>query len=135
MEKPIQAMRFGLFGREENSLILIHGPTGALSIRILKRLFDFEAVHQRIGNSLDQQETPLQVPKKTKLYVEQTQRECEQGALMHSVFQRDLCKLRLETARAYVKTLTEPSMVKPNSIYTALILPSFLSPNTNLYVE
>ena len=110
------AMRFGLFGREENSLILLHGPTGALSIKILKRQFDFEVLHQRIGSSSSQQEVPLQVPKKTKLYVEQTQREIEQGSLMHSMFQRDLCKLRLETARAYVKTLTDPSMVRAISI-------------------
>jgi hypothetical protein len=45
------------------------------------------------------------------LYVEQTQREREQAVTMHSSFQRDLCKLRLETARAYVKTLTDVQMV------------------------
>ncbi|MGB1603852.1 MAG: hypothetical protein ACPIOQ_64570, partial [Promethearchaeia archaeon] len=45
--------------------------------------------------------------KKTKLYVEQTQREKDQCVDMHRIFQRDLCKLRLNTARAYVKVLTE----------------------------
>lgn len=49
----------------------------------------------------------LQVPKKTRLYVEQTQREREQAADMHRMFQRDLAKLRLTTARAYVKILTD----------------------------
>jgi hypothetical protein len=49
----------------------------------------------------------LQVPKKTRLYVEQTQREREQAADMHRVFQRDLARLRLTTARAYVKILTD----------------------------
>ena len=53
------------------------------------------------------QDIPLNVPKKTKLYVEQTQREREQAIDMHRIFQRDLCKLRLSTARAYVKVLTD----------------------------
>jgi Bardet-Biedl syndrome 1 protein len=73
---------------------------------------------------------PLDVPKKTKLYVEQTQRERDQATEMHRIFQviatyhvlschhpgcsrrrfrkqRDLCKLRLSTARHYVKIITD----------------------------
>jgi hypothetical protein len=94
------------------------------------------------------QDIPLAVPKKTRLYVEQTQREREQvrapasaaravqhakantnvasvgaerprrcadtvlrgsaqAADMHRTFQRDLAKLRLTTARSYVKVLTD----------------------------
>ncbi len=49
------------------------------------------------------QDVPLAVPKKTRLYVEQTQREREQAGPMHRAFQRDLLKMRLEAARAYVK--------------------------------
>jgi Bardet-Biedl syndrome 1 protein len=54
-----------------------------------------------------EQDIPLTVPKKTKLYIEQTQRERDQAVEMHRLFQRDLCKLRLATARAYVKVLTD----------------------------
>ena len=60
---------------------------------------------------------PLNVPKKTKLYVEQTQREREQAVDMHRIFQRDLCKLRLSTARAYVRVLTD------NTVYSPLFTP------------
>lgn len=56
---------------------------------------------------LPEQEVPLDVPKKTRLYVEQTQREREHAVDMHRVFQRDLVKMRLETARALVKVLTD----------------------------
>ena len=52
------------------------------------------------------QDIPLKVPKKTKLFVEQTAREKENATLMHRAFQRDLCKLRLTTARNYVKIIT-----------------------------
>lgn len=51
--------------------------------------------------------TCTQVPKKTRLYVEQTQRERDCASDMHRTFQRDLAKLRLTTARAYVKVLTD----------------------------
>jgi len=63
-----------------------------------------------------EQDIPLNVPKKTKLYVEQTQREREKAPDIHRAFQRDLCKLRLTTARAYVKTLTDGLMVSILSI-------------------
>lgn len=47
------------------------------------------------------------VPKKTKLYVEQTQREKLQAGEIHRAFQKDLCRLRLTAARAYVGTITD----------------------------
>ncbi|KAM9133631.1 BBSome complex member BBS1 isoform 2-T2 [Pangshura tecta] len=47
----------------------------------------------------------LSVPKKTRLYVDQTLRERENAVAMHRVFQMDLYRLRLMAARAYVKAL------------------------------
>jgi hypothetical protein len=41
----------------------------------------------------------------------QTQREREHAPEIHRAFQRDLCKMRLEASRAYVKTLTDGQMV------------------------
>ena len=61
----------------------------------------------RVNRRLYERDIPLAVPKKTKLYVEQTQREREQAVDMHRIFQRDLCKLRLSTARAYVKIISD----------------------------
>lgn len=49
----------------------------------------------------------LQVPKKTRLYLEQTKRETEQAPDMHRIFQRDLAKLKLTAARTYVQLLTD----------------------------
>ena len=48
-----------------------------------------------------------QVPKKTRLYLEQTKRETEQAPDMHRIFQRDLAKLKLTAARTYVQLLTD----------------------------
>lgn len=105
VEKPIQAIRYGPYGREENTLIIIHGK-GSITVKMWKRTADVDGSNPAAGPP-PEQDIPLAVPKKTKLYVEQTQREKEMAADIHSVFQRDLCRLRLEAARAYVKTITE----------------------------
>mmetsp|Transcript_17466 Transcript_17466/g.38031 ORF Transcript_17466/g.38031 Transcript_17466/m.38031 type:complete len:600 (-) Transcript_17466:231-2030(-) len=98
-------LRFGRFGREDNTMIMTHS-SGSLSIKILPRHANLEVTGNTAGPP-PEQDIPLNVPKKTKLYVEQTQREREQAIDMHRIFQRDLCKLRLSTARAYVKVLTD----------------------------
>ncbi|GFR47769.1 hypothetical protein Agub_g9536 [Astrephomene gubernaculifera] len=102
---PVTALWFGRYGREDNTLLAIT-KSGALDIKILPRTANLE-VGAVGGGPPPEQEIPLAVPKKTRLYVEQTQREREQAADMHRTFQRDLAKLRLTTARAYVKVLTD----------------------------
>mmetsp|Transcript_47681 Transcript_47681/g.152835 ORF Transcript_47681/g.152835 Transcript_47681/m.152835 type:complete len:596 (+) Transcript_47681:319-2106(+) len=103
--EPVMGLRFGRFGREDNTL-LYTGRSGALSIKMLPRSANLEVTSNTTGPP-PEQDIPLNVPKKTKLYVEQTQREREQAIDMHRIFQRDLCKLRLQTARAYVKVLSD----------------------------
>jgi len=103
--EPLTALRFGSYGREESALICV-GASGALTIKMLQRQADLEASTSPPGPPAEQ-DVPLSIPKKTKLYVEQTQREREQATEMHRIFQRDLCKLRLSTARSYVKIITD----------------------------
>mmetsp|Transcript_11120 Transcript_11120/g.38624 ORF Transcript_11120/g.38624 Transcript_11120/m.38624 type:complete len:635 (+) Transcript_11120:151-2055(+) len=105
MTDLVTGLRFGRFGREDNVLVCTT-KHGALAVKILPRLANLEVSSQPVGPP-PEQDIPLSVPKKTRLYVEQTQREREQATEMHRVFQRDLCKLRLQTARAYVKVLTD----------------------------
>jgi Bardet-Biedl syndrome 1 protein len=52
---------------------------------------------------------PLSLPKKTKLYVEQCARERDCAKSMHTVFQRDLCRVRLATARQFVGIISHGS--------------------------
>ena len=53
------------------------------------------------------QETPLNMPKKTKLFVEQSQRERDQSQEIYRTYMKDLFKLRLKVSSNYVKTLKE----------------------------
>eukprot|EP00357_Protocruzia_adherens_P031936 CAMPEP_0114996454 /NCGR_PEP_ID=MMETSP0216-20121206/14318_1 /TAXON_ID=223996 /ORGANISM="Protocruzia adherens, Strain Boccale" /LENGTH=587 /DNA_ID=CAMNT_0002360657 /DNA_START=155 /DNA_END=1918 /DNA_ORIENTATION=+ len=101
----ILGMRFGVFGREEGSLIL-STRSGGIVVKMLQRQAHLERSGLAQGPPAEQ-DIPLSIPKKTKLYVEQTQRERDQGIEMHRAFQRDLCKLRVQTARAYVKMLSD----------------------------
>jgi len=101
----VTALRFGQYGREEGCLAVV-GASGSLSIKMLQRTAKFDVGSGAAGPP-PEQDVPLSIPKKTKLYVEQTQRERQQSTEMHRAFQRDLCKLRLSTARAYVKMITD----------------------------
>ncbi|GAB5362419.1 hypothetical protein AAMO2058_000795300 [Amorphochlora amoebiformis] len=102
---PITGMIFGPYGRESGALALLH-TNKAVTIKILRRQAKLEITpEEKKSAERKAREVPLPIPRKTKLYVEQTKREQDQAVEMHSRFQRDLCKLRLTTARAYVKVL------------------------------
>eukprot|EP00662_Eupelagonemidae_sp_cell21_P026664 gene26664-65942_t len=97
-----RALRAGNDRHCIDNTLIITVKSGSVMIKMLPRTASLEHC----------QEIPLKVPKKTKLYSDgrletQTQREKDFGIEMHRVFQRDLCKLRLQTARAYVKILTD----------------------------
>ncbi|XP_065826341.1 Bardet-Biedl syndrome 1 protein homolog isoform X2 [Oscarella lobularis] len=102
-EDSVTAMKFGRFGREEGALILTT-KSGGLVVRLLKRTAEFEAKEQAPGPPAAQS-TKLDVPKKTKVAVDQIHREREHATAMHRAFQHDLYRLKLETARTYVKSV------------------------------
>jgi len=97
-------MQFGRFGREDGVLLLVM-QGGAMAIKILKRTVNFEAKDPNPGPPKAQL-AKLNIPRKTKVFVDQTVRERENAEAMHNTFQRDLYRLRLETARSYVKAVT-----------------------------
>jgi len=68
-------MTFGKFEREQNSLIMTT-KSGGLIIKFLKRnaKSTFEDINIRPPA---EQKEPISVPKKTKLYIDQTVREKE----------------------------------------------------------
>ncbi len=116
-------MKFGRFGREEASLLLVT-QGGSLIIKILKRTANLD-VKELTPGPPKAQSVKLNVPKKTKVFVDQTVRERENGVgkgqtgkqchvhsafsflrvVMHNTFQRDLLRLKLETARSFVKAI------------------------------
>ena len=102
----VTGMKVAKYGREESALIVVLA-SGSLLISMLPRRASISATKSADQGPPPEQDIPLNVPKRTNLYVELTKREKESAVDMHRVFQRDLCKLRLQTARAYVKILTD----------------------------
>lgn len=93
VEENIYAMKFGRLGREDATLVLITKSKyfslmiernafllldGGLIIKILKRTATFEESDVLHGPPKEQQ-VKIDVPKRTKLYVDQTLREKEQA--------------------------------------------------------
>lgn len=111
----VTSICFGRYGREDGTLIMTT-KGGGLMVKILKRTAAFEDRDTAPGPPLAQS-IRLNVPKKTKLYVDQTLRERENGLAMHNAFQMDLSRLRLATAKAYVKAL-ESSLTPMSSSLT-----------------
>ena len=68
-------MKFGRFGREDGALLLVM-QGGALAVKILKRTVNFEAKDPNPGPPKAQM-AKLNIPKKTKVFVDQTVRERE----------------------------------------------------------
>ncbi|XP_014667462.1 PREDICTED: Bardet-Biedl syndrome 1 protein-like [Priapulus caudatus] len=120
-DSVITGMKFGRYGREDSTLIMIN-KGGGLLIKILKRTAQFEE-GAMVAGPPPAQALKLNVPKKTKLFVDQTMRERESSVVMHRMFQHDLYRLRLNTAKSYVSSL-ESSL---NPISSSLSEPVKLS--------
>merc|ERR1712151_93931 len=91
----VTGLKLGTFGREEGSMVLSF-RSGSLMVKILQRTANLDVSSSTPGPP-PEQDIPLDVPKKTKLYVEQTSRERDQAIDMHRTFQRarSLCHFAL----------------------------------------
>ncbi|XP_055628278.1 Bardet-Biedl syndrome 1 protein homolog isoform X2 [Toxorhynchites rutilus septentrionalis] len=99
--ETVTALKFGRLGREEHVLILVTSD-GSLIVKILKRTAEFPTTDNIYDMKTSNEEAPgsLQIPKKTKIFVEQTLREKEHAAAIHNSFQTELWRMRLTAARA-----------------------------------
>eukprot|EP00761_Pharyngomonas_kirbyi_P013648 gb/GECH01013677.1/.p1 GENE.gb/GECH01013677.1/~~gb/GECH01013677.1/.p1 ORF type:complete len:624 (+),score=115.66 gb/GECH01013677.1/:1-1872(+) len=98
-------MQFGTYGRESNVLAIVYRG-GGLAIRMVRRGANLEE-GQVQGGPPPEQDTPLTIPRTTRLALEQARREQRYGVEMHRAFQRDLCQLRLRAAKGFVRILTD----------------------------
>ncbi|XP_068615019.1 Bardet-Biedl syndrome 1 protein [Brachionichthys hirsutus] len=111
----VTSICFGRYGREDGTLIMTT-KGGGLMVKILKRTAALDDRDNAPGPPLAQS-IRLNVPKKTKLYVDQTLRERENAGAMHRAFQMDLSRMRLSAAKAYVRAL-ESSLTPMSSSLT-----------------
>ncbi|CAF3501254.1 unnamed protein product [Rotaria socialis] len=103
IEENVYAMKFGRLGREDATLVMVT-KNGGLVLKILKRTAVFEESDVLHGPPKEQQ-VKIDVPKRTKLYVDQTLREKEQAENMYRIFQQDLIRLKLLTGKEFLKSI------------------------------
>ncbi|XP_022916121.1 BBSome complex member BBS1 [Onthophagus taurus] len=96
------AIIFGQLGQEEHVMVIVT-MSGALNLKILKRTADFNLNKEDSMSAPIQQAKPLPLPKRSKLFLEQSMRERQNPIDMHQNFQKDLIRLRLLAARAMVQ--------------------------------
>lgn len=54
----------------------------------------------------------LSIPKKTKIFIEQTIREREHAAIIHNMFQSELWRMRLTAAKTTLEILKSAGIVE-----------------------
>ncbi|CRK95130.1 CLUMA_CG008608, isoform A [Clunio marinus] len=101
----VLAMTFGKLGLEDHVLVLVTN-NGSLLIKILKRTAEFsEPLSVESKTTEDSTNMTVAIPKKTKIFIEQTIREKENASAIHNIFQSELWRMRLEAAKTTIDIL------------------------------
>ncbi|XP_076620008.1 BBSome complex member BBS1-like [Colletes latitarsis] len=103
--EPVSAMKYGRMGQEERTMAMVT-VGGGLCVKILKRTANF-SIHNALSCPSPNDGTKFMIPKKTRLFVEQTIRERSEAKKIHSTFQQGLLRLRLMVAKKAVESLNE----------------------------
>lgn len=123
----VLAMRFGQFTREDGALAMVLRG-GGLSVKVLSKaggavLREFKGIaasgsgHWAAG-PVPEQSIPLDIPKKTRLYLDLAAREKENAIEMHQSFLRDMTKLRLVAAKAFANSICSGTTNLPDAAPT-----------------
>lgn len=112
--EPVSAMKYGKMGQEERTMAMVT-VGGGLCVKILKRTANFN-VNNATSNLLLNDSSKFSVPKKTRLFVEQTIRERSEAKKIHTTFQQGLLRLQLLVAKRMVGTLNDSQDAGPNLV-------------------
>lgn len=103
-------------GQEERAMAMIT-VSGGLSVKILKRTANFSSRSSGTTTSItDANTTRFSIPKKTRLFVEQTIRERSEAKKIHNTFQQGFLRLRLMVAKRSQQVLTNGNDARINPI-------------------
>ncbi|EFN86690.1 Bardet-Biedl syndrome 1 protein homolog [Harpegnathos saltator] len=117
--EPVSALKYGRMGQEERTIAMVT-VGGALCMKILKRTADFNVNNSSSSssssNSSSCNASKFSIPKKTRLFVDQTIRERAEAKKIHNTFQQGFLRLRLSTAKQASEHLNENQASGPNPI-------------------
>ncbi|KAH8868962.1 Bardet-Biedl syndrome 1 protein like [Schistosoma japonicum] len=104
---PIVACCFGKYDREVNTLVLI-SQGGHMFILIAKRSANFIPINVIQSNTIGKLNS-LNIPKKSKLFMDLTTREQLNAPQMYRQFMRDLCFIKRSVESNFLKMLQNHS--------------------------
>lgn len=104
-EKAIYLFQYGRMGQEERAMAMVT-VAGGLAVKILKRTANFSAKSGSSSTITEHGQSTFAIPKKTRLFVEQTIRERAEAKKIHNTFQQGFLRLRLTVARKAQQELT-----------------------------
>ncbi|EGT57560.1 hypothetical protein CAEBREN_25891 [Caenorhabditis brenneri] len=119
-EKPLAWVKFGLYGREDATLIVCF-KDGTIAVQIFRRTAQFEK--QDYNYVPPSHALKLAIPKKTKIFIDQTQRELEYGNKIHQAYQKNLFNLKFKIAENYQQL----AQTATASVSTTTVLPMDIS--------
>ncbi|CAL7936453.1 unnamed protein product [Xylocopa violacea] len=111
--EPVSAMKYGRMGQEERTMAMVT-VGGGLCVKILKRTADFS--HNATSTLTLNDGSKFLIPKKTRLFVEQTIRERSEAKKIHTTFQQGLLRLQLVVAKKVVETLNDGQDAGPHPL-------------------
>ncbi|KAK2589019.1 hypothetical protein KPH14_001862 [Odynerus spinipes] len=104
--EPVSAIKYGRMGQEERTMAMVT-VSGGLCVKILKRTADFSIRNAVSMAAPFSGGAKFAIPKKTRLFVEQTIRERSEAKKIHNAFQQGFLRLRLIAAKSAVDLLTD----------------------------
>lgn len=130
----ILGMTFGTYGRDEGAIVL-NVKSGGIIVKVIDKRANLEGRSEFIGPP-PEQEIPLVIPAKSKLYLEQVDREKESSKQMYTGFLKDLTALRLRTAKAYLQLQhLEPTNQNSDSNLSMIAFVQGLGPLFTIILE
>ncbi|CAD6184612.1 unnamed protein product [Caenorhabditis auriculariae] len=106
-DKPLSWIKYGHYGREEGALVICF-KDGSVCVRMFRRKANFD--EKRDLNPHPATHTlKLAIPKKTKLFIDQSVRERDHGDRINQTYQKDLFLLRCRVAESYAEVSTTAS--------------------------
>lgn len=99
--ESIQGLTFGSYGKDEGVLV-VNLKSGGIAMKKVDKRANFEGRSDFSGPP-SEQEVPLNIPAKSKLYLEQVERERENSVQMYKGFLKDLISIKLRTVKSFSK--------------------------------
>ncbi|CAO4363662.1 unnamed protein product [Caenorhabditis nigoni] len=124
-QKPLNWVRYGMYGREDSTLVVCF-KDGTIAIQIFRRNADFRS-RTNYNEAPASHALKLQIPKKTKVFIDNTEREKKLGVKIHQAYQKHLFNLRFKIAESY-QTLTASAIT---TVSTTSVLPVEIAVDIN----